>query len=147
MSSLNIHPYPLSGIRGGGLFPFFGPRRGFQTKSNLFARDFSSTSDLSPSYVSGFSDGDSSFHVSVLKKKVYKTGFQVLPVFTTQLHVKDLSLLLQIQSFFYGVGVITKKSIAESVIYSVQSLKELNDVIVPHFDKYPLLPVRFCILI
>ena len=91
--------------------------------------------------------GNILFHVSFLKQKVYKTGFLVLAIFTTQLHVKDLSLLLQIQSFFYGVGVITKKSIAESVIYSVQSLKELNDVIVPHFDKYPLLPVRFCILI
>ena len=86
LSSLNIHPYPLSGIRGGGLFPFFfclfGPRRGFQTKSNLFARGFSSTSDLSPSYVSGFSDGEYSFHVSVLKKKAYKTGFQLLPIIT-----------------------------------------------------------------
>ena len=141
LSSLNIHPYPLSGIRGGGLFPFFAPGiiSGFQTKSNLFARGFSSTSNLSPYYVSGFSDGDSSFHISFLKNKGYKTGFQVLPVFTTHLHVKDLSLLLKIQSFFSGVGVITKKSTTESVIYSVQSLKELNDVIVPQFDKYPLL--------
>jgi hypothetical protein len=32
-----------------------------------------------------------------------------------------------------------KKSIAEYVIYSVQSLKEITDVIVPHFYKYPLL--------
>lgn len=142
MSSLNIHhPYPLSGIRRGGLFPFLAPGiiSGFQTKSNLFARGFSSTSDLSPYYVSGFPDGESSFHVSVLKNRGYKTGFQVIPVFTTQLHVKDLSLLLKIQSFFSGVGVITKKSTTESVIYSVQSLKELNDVIVPQFDKYPLL--------
>jgi hypothetical protein len=142
LSSLNIHhPYPLSGIRRGGLFPFLasGIISGFQTKSNLFARGFSSTSDLSPYYVSGFSDGESSFHVSVLTKKGYKTGFQVIPVFTTQLHVKDLSLLLKIQSFFSGVGVITKKSTTESVIYSVQSLKELNDVIVPQFLKYPLL--------
>jgi len=147
LSSLNIHPYPLSGIRGGGLFPFFAPgilsgSLAQQTKSNLFARGFSSTSNLSPYYVSGFSDGDSSFHVSVLKKKGYKTGFQVLPVFTTQLHVKDLYLLLKIQSFFSGVGVITKKSTTESVIYSVQSLKELNDVIVPQFDKYPLVHLR-----
>lgn len=136
---VNSYLSSLSGNRE--LFPFFAPGilRGFQTKSNLFARGFSSTSDLSPYYVIGFSDGDSSFHVSVLKKKGYKTGFQVLPFFTTQLHVKDLSLLLKIQSFFSGVGVITKKSTTESVIYSVQSLKEINDVIVPQFDKYPLL--------
>lgn len=99
-----------------------------------FARGFSSTSDLS--LCNGVFDGGSSFHVSVLKKKAYKTVFQVIPVFTTQLHVKDLSLLFKIQSFFFGVGVITKKSTTESVIYSVQSLKEINDVIVPQFDKY-----------
>jgi LAGLIDADG endonuclease len=46
-------------------------------------------------------------------------------------------LLLKIQSLFYGVRVLTKKSTTESVIYSVQSLKELNDVIVPQFDNYP----------
>jgi hypothetical protein len=42
LSSLNIHPYPISGIRGGGLFPFVAPGiiRGFQTKSKLFARVF-----------------------------------------------------------------------------------------------------------
>lgn len=113
--------------------------------SNLFAKGFSTTSGLSP-YVSGFSFpprgiGESSFHVSVLKKTGYKTGFQVFPVFTTQLHIKDLSLLLKIQSFFSGVGTITKKSNAETVIYSVQSLKEISFVIVPpsHFSAYPLL--------
>ena len=59
LSSLNIHhPYLLSGIRRGGLFPFLAPGiiSGFKTKSNLFARGFSSTSDLSPYYVSVFSD-------------------------------------------------------------------------------------------
>jgi hypothetical protein len=94
-----------------------------QTKSNLFARGFSSTSNLSPYYVVGFPTDNLLFIFLFLKNKGYKTGFQVLPVFTTHLHVKDLSLLLKIQSFFSGVGVITKKSKTESVIYSVQSLK------------------------
>jgi LAGLIDADG endonuclease len=92
-----------------------------QTKSNLFARGFSSTSDLSPYFVSGFSDGDSSWHISVLKNKAYKTVFKVLPVFTTQLHVKDLSLLLKIQSFFSGVGVITRK-VQQNLLYTQLNL-------------------------
>lgn len=46
---------------------------------------------------------------------------------------------MKIQSFFSGVGTITKKSNAETVIYSVQSLKEISSVIVPHFSAYPLL--------
>jgi hypothetical protein len=59
LSSLNIHhPYPLSGIRRGGLFPFLASViiSGIQTKSNLFARGFSSTSDLSPYSINVVSD-------------------------------------------------------------------------------------------
>jgi len=59
------------------------------------------------------------------------------------LHIKDLRLLEQIKAFF-GVGTITLKKwikggSATSAIYSVQSYKELIRVIIPHFDKYPLL--------
>ena len=64
--------------------------------------------------------------------------FQVLPIFTIQLHIKDLYLLEKIPAFF-GVGVITKKSKSNSVVYSVQYLKDLNLAIIPHFEKYPLL--------
>lgn len=97
---------------------------------------------LPPAYVSGFSDGESSFHVSVLSKKGYKMGFQIIPIFTIQLHIKDLDLLKKIQSFF-GVGVIiikknTKKE-PTSAIFSVQSLNDIISVIIPHFDKYPLI--------
>jgi hypothetical protein len=52
------------------------------------------------------------------------------------LHIKDLSLLYRIESFF-GVGNISIN--AESVSYQVNSLKFLTEVIIPHFEKYPLL--------
>jgi hypothetical protein len=137
--SLNTHHYPLSGFKQCGLLLYSGLICGPHTKSNLFTRGFSNTSDLSPYYVTGFSDGESCFHVSLLKSKGYKVGYQVRAIFTLQLHTKDLLLLSNIQSFFSGVGVITKKSTVKAAIYSVQSLKEITEVIVPHFDKYPLL--------
>jgi len=99
---------------------------------NYFARGFSSISDLSPSYVSGFSVGEYSFHVSVLKNKCYKIGFQVLPVFTTQLHIKDLSLLLKSNLFFWCWSYYQEKY--SRICYILSSIfKEINDVIVPHF--------------
>lgn len=113
-------------------------------KSSFLAakRDFSTSTSISPSYVTGFSDGESSFHISILKKKGYKIGYQVLPVFTIQLHINDLGILEKIKNFF-GAGVIIKKKNKLNelyfVIYSVQSLKEINSAIIPHFDKYPLL--------
>src|SRR5260221_9118701 len=94
------------------------------------------TSVLSPWFVTGFSDGESSFWVSILKDNTYKTGRCVKLCFEIGLHQKDLALLEQIQKFF-GVGKVYMKS-KGSVHYLVTSIKDLQ-VIREHFDKYPLL--------
>jgi hypothetical protein len=54
------------------------------------------------------------------------------------LHSKDLILLNRIQSFF-GVGTIRVRKQNNQVIYSVKSIKDLTNCIIPHFIKYPLL--------
>jgi hypothetical protein len=95
---------------------------------------------LKPYYVTGFSDGESSFHVSVLKNKEYKIGYHVLPSFSIQLHIKDLLLLEQIKDYFnIGTVRIKKNKDNTTAMYSVQSYKDIINVIIPHFDKYPLL--------
>jgi hypothetical protein len=63
-----------------------------------------------------------------------------MPVFTIQLHIKDLSLLELFKSYFKVGTLKTKKNKNNTtVIYSVQSVKDILEVIIPHFDKYPLL--------
>ena len=95
---------------------------------------------LKPYSVTGFSDGESSFHVSVLKNKKYKIGYHVLPVFSIKLHIKYLLLLEQIKDYFnIGTVRIKKNKDNTTAIYSVQSYKDIINVIIPHFDKYPLL--------
>jgi hypothetical protein len=59
-------------------------------------------------------------------------------MFQIHLHAKDLPLLKQIQSFF-GVGAIQTIKSSSSVIYRVTNQKELIEIIIPFFDKYPLL--------
>jgi hypothetical protein len=59
-------------------------------------------------------------------------------MFKIELHGKDLPLLKQIQSFF-GVGSINVRKKNNQVIFTVSSLKDLINVIIPHFDKYPLI--------
>jgi len=59
----------------------------------------------------------------------------VQPVFQIGLHKKDLDLLKKIQAFL-GVGEIYHKE--KSCNYVVQNLRSLN-VIVNHFERYPLL--------
>ena len=60
------------------------------------------------------------------------------PEFRIDLHSRDLFLIRKIQSFF-GVGTINQYESKNSVVYSVQSLRDIINVIIPHFDKYPLI--------
>lgn len=94
---------------------------------------------LNPSYVTGFVDGEGTFTVLVLKRETYKTGWNIIPVFTITLHTRDTALLEKIQSFFGGVGKITIREKDNSAYYTVKSVKDIVNVIIPHFDKYPLL--------
>lgn len=60
------------------------------------------------------------------------------------MHVRDRALLESVQKYFGGVGTITKigGSYTEKysmVHYEVSSVKHLTEVIIAHFDKYPLI--------
>ena len=60
------------------------------------------------------------------------------PEFRIDLHSRDLFLIRKLQPFF-GVGTINQYESKNSVVYSVQSLRDIINVIVPHFDQYPLI--------
>ncbi len=62
----------------------------------------------------------------------------VSPEFRIDLHIRDSLLIRKIQSFF-GVGIIHQYDNKNLVVYSVQSLRDIISVIIPHFDKYPLI--------
>ncbi|UYZ01818.1 LAGLIDADG family homing endonuclease (plasmid) [Peribacillus frigoritolerans] len=55
-----------------------------------------------------------------------------------QLHIKDVILLRKLHSFF-GVGTIYVKENNNTVTYTVQSLRDITNIIIPHFEKYPLI--------
>jgi hypothetical protein len=61
----------------------------------------------------------------------------VIPEFKIELHVRDVILLRKIHSFF-GVGTVSERGTRNTAIYSVQSARTIADVIIPHFDRYPL---------
>lgn len=54
------------------------------------------------------------------------------------LHKRDLSLLLQLQEFLGGIGSIHIRSNLDLVNYSIDSKKDLTNLI-NHLEKYPLL--------
>jgi len=96
---------------------------------------------LHPYFISGFSDGESYFSISISKSNKMKTGWMVNLQFGISLHKKDRYLLELIQIFFGGVGIISSHGNTK-VQYRVSSIKELQ-VIIQHFDSFPLITQKW----
>ena len=94
---------------------------------------------LHPYFVTGFSDGESSFIASVTNNPNYLLNWVVSTKFKISLHLAELPLLLSIQEFFGGIGFITKDLKNNNVSYTVTKLDDLVNVIIPHFKSFPLL--------
>jgi len=91
-------------------------------------------------WVTGFSDAKSTFSVNIVKDKSRFLGIRLIPVFAIKLNIRDIKVLKKIKNFF-NVGSVTVRIRKGKYIgiYSVQSLKDLTQVIIPHFNKYTLL--------
>ena len=77
---------------------------------------------LNSNWVTGFVDAE---------------GWGIYLSFEIGLNSRDEDLLLQIKSFFNYAGNIYKNK--NVVHYQVRSINELTKIIIPHFEKYPLL--------
>jgi LAGLIDADG endonuclease len=93
---------------------------------------------LNPWFVSGLIDAEGTFYISIRKDNEYKLGWQIGAEFQIQLHKRDLNLLLQLQDFF-KTGSVNISKTRHSVSYSVKSIKNITNIIIPHFLKYKLL--------
>jgi len=93
-------------------------------------------SKLNPHWVSGFVDAEGSFMVRVYKQ-AGKTGWGVTPSFSIHLHKIDIDILYALQNYF-GVGNVYLNKNGKSASYIVSNLKDINNVIIPHFKNYPL---------
>lgn len=91
---------------------------------------------LNPWFITGFTDAEGSFLISINKKKLSKTGFEARVVFQLCLHKRDRKVLERIKTSLSGVGNITDYK--DSVKYYVNSIKDLA-VVINHFDKYLLI--------
>lgn len=108
------------------------------TKSNTLTNKVTNyKSNLHPWFVTGLVDAEGSFTVSVLNSSSTKTGWGVNARFKITTHITDLDLMLNLKNFFgedIGKIVVFK----DTCTYRVDKLKDIFDVVIPHFDKYPL---------
>ena len=92
---------------------------------------------LNPWFVTGLADSEGTFTVMIDPNQKRTLGWRVQAKFQIGLHERDLALLLQVQQFFGGIGSIGQSG--SMVFYSVSSVKDLTNTIIPHFLKYTLL--------
>ena len=95
---------------------------------------------LDPWFVTGFTDAEGCFSVSIYIDKRIKgrLGWPVKPSFQISLNSRDIKLLLQLQEFFACGNIVSKNNRSEGS-FRVNSLHDLTHIIIPHFVKYPLL--------
>lgn len=91
-----------------------------------------------PWFVTGFADAEGCFTITIRKDPRNNTGWQLEACFIINLHKKEGRLLKLIQAYFGGIGRIGKER-SNCSDFTVSSLKQLLTVIIPHFDKYPLI--------
>lgn len=112
------------------------------TPKNIRVRFYSTSANallkLRLWFITGFSDAEGSFNIVVTKSLSTKIGWRVQARFIIELHLRDIVLLNMIQSTFDGIGNITINTNRNSVRFIVVNLNDLVDVVVPHFEKYPL---------
>lgn len=87
--------------------------------------------------MTGFADGEGCFIIRIRKDSEYKSGWRVNAAFQIALHEKDRALLEKIKAYFQ-VGAINKHG-DNSVQLQVASLGHLTQVVIPAFNKYPLI--------
>ena len=88
-------------------------------------------------FITGLADSEGTFTILIDNNSKRTIGWRVQAKFQIGLHKRDLELLLQVKKFFGDIGSISKSD--NMVFYSVSSLKDLSNIIIPHFSKYPLL--------
>jgi len=101
------------------------------------SNSISNTLNLTPDFITGFSDAEGSFMLSLLSNKTWRYGWSVGARFEITLHMKDEELLNKIRVFFKGAGNIYRYS-ENKISYRVNRLDELLTIIIPHFKLYPL---------
>ena len=94
---------------------------------------------INPWFITGFSDAEASFIISMYRDESSKLKWRVTPNFSIHIHIKDIAILESIRDTF-GVGKVRKNS-SSTAIFRVDNIQELQ-VIVDHFDKYPLIGAK-----
>ena len=92
---------------------------------------------LDPWFVTGLTEGEGCFCISLAVRAKLRVGLEVRPSFSLSLNQKDLELLEDLQSFF-GCGWIRESKGDRTFKYEARAINDLLGTILPHFERFPL---------
>jgi len=119
----------------------YAPPVGIRNYSTVCS--YCKNNSIDPWFITGLFDAESSFVVTILKNPRYKTGWNVQARVQIKMHERDRDLMTQIQKFFGGIGYISNPNKNTTVEFRVSTINDIVNVIIPHFDNYPLLTKKY----
>ena len=96
---------------------------------------------LEPWYISGFVDGEGSFHVALYKERSMRFGWKVIPEFHVSQRVTSRAILDRLVEYFQcGYVKANHKTNPKDVtyVYVVRNRNDLLTKIIPFFKTYVL---------
>ena len=93
-------------------------------------------------WISGFTDGEGCFTISVIKNPTTRFGKQIFPEFVITQGAKSLNALKTIKKYFNCGSIVLNKRYDNHndylYRYCVRSISELNEIIIPFFNCFQL---------
>lgn len=109
--------------------PEIRPKSSFNKKDKLFDINY---------WIAGFVNGEGCFYIKTSKSKTHKLGLSVSLNFIVMQNIRDIKLMEEIKSRL-GCGSITINESSAVIRYAVTKLSDIQNIIIPFFDKYPLM--------
>jgi hypothetical protein len=92
---------------------------------------------FNPWFITGLTDAEGCFSVSIVKQKSSRLGYQLLLCYAIGLAVRDTKLIKQIHKFF-NFGSISYSKDRSEIRFRVTNFRDLG-IIIKFFQKFPLL--------
>lgn len=113
---------------------FFKKR--FYSSTVLRNKPSNKLNSIHPWFITGFTDAEGSFMVSIIRSSTHRTGWEIQLCFQIRIHKRDLALLENIQASLGGIGRITFEK--DLCVFRVRTLNQIFSLI-DFFDLYPLI--------
>ena len=97
---------------------------------------------LDPNWLAGFTTGEGHFGVKVAKSISHKMGTRIILEFILTQHIRDKILMESLISYLGCGRYSSTQSRPDCATFIVTKFKDINNIIIPFFDKYPIRGVK-----